>query len=816
MKLHTYYTFLSSVVTMNIASGQITYVDAIADPVVGNVNTTATSGAELSTWYTTDGRNISSEFWNRRTGPFANPEGSGDVFQARNDGGSNFEELQTTITGLTEGQEYEFYVFFWDATSSQQAWTIEAGLESGNLEAFSAIGGPVAVDTTDGLASELIFAEQPVVTANGLVMHYANLGRVIADASGEVSIFVNNSISGEARRTWFDGVGFLPINDTDSDGMRDDFEQRIIDADPDDAITTIADVLPGDDFDSDNATNLQEFEFDSTTIDPDTERIPLDPTNPDTDGDSLPDGDELSGASNAFAAGTLTNPVAIDSDLDGLNDFEENGSLNTQFGNAATDPNNEDTDGDDMTDGYEVSNNNPGTALDPNDDGSTDATQAPRGDRDGDTLENFDEFDGFLAGVQTRADLIDTDNDGVNDNFEDAGEEFIFENGELMSAGTNPTNPDSDGDGLLDGEEQLNTPGASPNEAPYNSDPNLADTDGDGFSDFFEVRTGAVTDPNNPADAPEPITDYVLVEDFEGDGMVVGQTFLGVNDWVGGDPTLATVVQEPIAGGDQVGSWETGPTTGEIIYRRAFAKIGAEILEGDTGTLFFQVYTEAGVNNHSFGLSDLADPSSFNAFRPQLAFFGAENNIVPNDAGAGFRFPGGNHQVGRWMNVWIVANNDLDQMEVYIESPEGRTGQINIADTPAAPFAFRNGATQALRSFMLFQNIPNATPMLIDNIYVHPNVDAHLITPAPLKPVPTTGDNSLRVTNAIFNGDDFQVTFSPGGEGFIITSADDLAGAFTEVTSATYDGVSTFTIPAAALDPDGNDFFRVEAVAPAQ
>ena len=44
--------------------------------------------------------------------------------------------------------------------------------------------------------------------------------------------------------------------DTDSDGLLDSYEQTIIDADLGDAIDSLDDVLPGDDFDGDGRTNL--------------------------------------------------------------------------------------------------------------------------------------------------------------------------------------------------------------------------------------------------------------------------------------------------------------------------------------------------------------------------------------------------------------------------------------------------------------------------------------------------------------------------------------------------------------------------------
>lgn len=48
-------------------------------------------------------------------------------------------------------------------------------------------------------------------------------------------------------------------DDTDGDGLSDSWEQSIVDAEADDGIDSIEDVLPGDDFDGDGHTNIEEW-----------------------------------------------------------------------------------------------------------------------------------------------------------------------------------------------------------------------------------------------------------------------------------------------------------------------------------------------------------------------------------------------------------------------------------------------------------------------------------------------------------------------------------------------------------------------------
>lgn len=95
---------------------------------------------------------------------------------------------------------------------------------------------------------------------------------------------------------------------------------------------------------------------------------------------------------------------------------------------------------------------------------------------------------------------MDADNDGLADTEEE-------------TLGTDPSNPDSDGDGILDGDEALGDPATDPNdrdtdqdgapdgiERSRGTDPTDADSDDDGVSDGEEIASGT-----NPLDRTEPL-----------------------------------------------------------------------------------------------------------------------------------------------------------------------------------------------------------------------------------------------------------------------------------------------------------------------
>jgi len=122
-------------------------------------------------------------------------------------------------------------------------------------------------------------------------------------------------------------------------------------------------------------------------------------------------------------------------------------------------------------------------------------------DTDGDGLMDGEEY----LTYSTNPLQVDTDNDGLNDY------------AEIMKYKTNPLNADTDGDGLKDGDEVLK----------YKTDPLKTDTDGDGLTDGDEVLKyktkplKADTDGDKLSDGDEVLkykTDP-LNKDTDGDGL---------------------------------------------------------------------------------------------------------------------------------------------------------------------------------------------------------------------------------------------------------------------------------------------------------
>ncbi|MBI1812914.1 hypothetical protein HY285_00325 [Candidatus Peregrinibacteria bacterium] len=133
--------------------------------------------------------------------------------------------------------------------------------------------------------------------------------------------------------------------------------------------------------------------------------------------------------------------------------------------------------------------------------------------------------EGETCYVMTSAQLFigsDVDGDGLNSKLEQNGS-------------TDPNNPDTDGDGLTDGEEVFT----------YRTDPLRRDTDGDGLIDGLEVRTG--TDPLSADTDHDGICDGYCRRGHTGRvcsefSHTTDCTDTGQSQWMGEDKNLNGIV----------------------------------------------------------------------------------------------------------------------------------------------------------------------------------------------------------------------------------------------------------------------------------
>ncbi len=175
----------------------------------------------------------------------------------------------------------------------------------------------------------------------------------------QVELFINTQLG--AVDTFDEGhFILLPATgegdaDSDGDNLPDHWELRHFGN---------LDATASEDPDEDNLDNAGEFAQQS------------DPNNPDTDGDTLADGDEVT-------ASPPTSPIAADTDSDGLTDNDEN--------DRGTNPVMVDTDGDGVSDGGEVAR-----GTDPLDPNSTPVILTTAYIVPADTVGN-QEFDGSLG-----------------------------------------------------------------------------------------------------------------------------------------------------------------------------------------------------------------------------------------------------------------------------------------------------------------------------------------------------------------------------------------------------------------------------------
>ena len=291
---------------------------------------------------------------------------------------------------------------------------------------------------------------------------------------------------------------------------------------------TVTETAPKDDHDADGLTDDVDPDDDNDGLPDDVEKNDpenkdgddisgLDPHNPDTNGDGVNDGDEDSdgdGVDNKTEVENGTDPfvneddpskVLPDQDGDGIRDdldtdIDGDGINNADEKEAGTDPKNPNTngtpDGDKDTDddgltNKEESDPNLNTTTDRNGDGKPDITDSNK-DEDGDGVDNKDEKDDGTNPFNP-----DTDGDGKKDGEDDVNNNDVDNDGvndaDEKDAGLDPNKNDTDGNGTSDGDEDSDGDGISNKDESDTTKPGKTDENNDGVSDVNQPADPKVT-----------------------------------------------------------------------------------------------------------------------------------------------------------------------------------------------------------------------------------------------------------------------------------------------------------------------------------
>jgi len=325
-------------------------------------------------------------------------------------------------------------------------------------------------------------------------------------------------------------------DDDDGDGLSNGDEQTIyftdyLDEDTDDdgiwdgdEVSHGTDPVDADTDDDGLADGLEDADADGTVDAGETN-----PLDPDTDDDLLQDGLELgvaTGIPTGFSDGvgllyagtdlgvftpdydpsSTTDPRLRDTDGDEADDGEEDADRDGLRDPYETDPNDPDTDDDNLPDGIE-----PLYVCDPLDP-DTDDDNWPDGDEvnaGSDPTDADTDDDGLpdWSELSYATDFLDPDSDddllldgqelGLTEPLYADTDPAVFAPDTDPSTTTLPLEPDTDDDGLDDGAEDADLDGAVDEDE---TDPNDPDTDGDTYEDGYEVEIGS--DPLDPDNTP--------------------------------------------------------------------------------------------------------------------------------------------------------------------------------------------------------------------------------------------------------------------------------------------------------------------------
>lgn len=424
---------------------------AAGGPITLNDATGSATTASL-TWAT-------DEQWSH-AGPAANPNGTllTGWISSNN---TTAPPATVTLTGIPFDL-YDIYVYFSHDRATEDVLISETNSKFPPFLAHE--------DDTDILGA-VIFNEQ-LLTADGDLSQVGNYARFGNLSDADIELVLDPAgAGGTAERGAITGIQIVErlLGDSDGDGLDDNWETTF-GLDPNDnGLNPNNNGEVGDpnngadgDLDNDGLTNLEEQTL--TTL----------PNDDDSDNDGLLDGVETGDGNFIDATMTGTNPLNGDTDGDTISDSaEDNGGTYVDETQTGTNPNKADTDDDTLPDNWEIAN-----SLSPFDDGTTDPNNGASGDPDTDNLTNAEELalntdpqdsdsddDNLTDDVETNTGTYasasdtgtnplnpDTDGDTLSDGVENNSGTFVS----VDETGTDPNSPDTDGDVFSDGWEIAN------------------------------------------------------------------------------------------------------------------------------------------------------------------------------------------------------------------------------------------------------------------------------------------------------------------------------------------------------------------------
>jgi hypothetical protein len=312
----------------------------------------------------------------------------------------------------------------------------------------------------------------------------------------------------------------------------------------------------------------------------------------------------------------------------------------------------------------------------------------------------------------------DTDNDGLTNAEESqTASKFPAGTADGLTHGTNPRNPDTDGDGVQDGAEVKKMAGGQA--APTN--PLLADSDRDGLSDRVETGTGTFVDANDTGSNP-------LAADSDGDDVKdVQEVGAGSNPNSNGSvptgslPALVNLISTNLAAGSlntwtnlgSLGGHFIPPTNG-VPNVQPYYGVNAVILDGTNtfltgpGTPLFLTgggsrSVEAWILNPSAGGEETvfawgrrgAPAGSNVSFNHGLdAGFGAVGHWGGPDIGWGGE---ANVKRGPWTHIAYTYDAASTTTRVFVDGVEASNEALpgplitHSVDTLGRPLPFRVG-----------------------------------------------------------------------------------------------------------------------------